>query len=621
LKGRAARTRDGVSVRWGFRRKLFLVTLGLIVVSLVIADLYLSGALEADLTERVRSDLRVRLAMIEGRASEARFPLDDLEAWDRLADALGSAARARVTIARLDGQIIGDSAVALADLPRVGNHAARPETAQALREDAGYSKRWSDTVLKRMVYVATRFTREGVPAGVVRIGLPLTDVEDAVVRLHRLVGVGSILALGVALLLSSLAAHIFGRSLRGITEAARQIAQGKLDVRVYAETRDEIGELARTLDQLASGLSATLRELRAERDRLGRILEAMEEGVLVVDPERVIVMANPAARVLLLSGAGSAKDLAARRLHAEDNLAGRSLLEAVRNTEFESILDVTLRGRASASGEVAVDFPRARQLLVHAAPLAGEPHGAVVVLVDVTEIRRLESIRKDFVANVSHELRTPLTAVRSAIETALTVLPQDPGEASRFLAIADRHTERLTALVRDLLDLSRIESGGLVPSPEAVAAAEVASQVIEVFSGPAAKRKIRLRMDLPPDLPFVWADRDALVQVITNLVENAVKYGDEGGAVTISGAEENGAIRIVVEDTGPGIAPAHLPRLFERFYRVDTGRSRDRGGTGLGLSIVKHLVEAMGGSVAVHSQIGSGTRFTVTLPRAGATIA
>jgi two-component system phosphate regulon sensor histidine kinase PhoR len=603
-------------MRWGFRSKLILATLGLAVVSLVCADLFLSRALERDLTERIRADLQVRLALVERRVDGMRAPPDDLGPWDALADELGQVAQARVTIIALDGRVLGDSEVPLEGLTTLENHARRPEVIQALSGGGfGQSVRWSTTVSMRMIYAAVRFGRPGATMGVVRAALPLTTVEEAVVGLHRRIGLGSVLALVVALALSLLYAQIFGRSLVGITQAARQIAKGDLDVRIHAEATDEIGALADTLDHLAGSLSATMRELREERDRLGRILEAMEEGVLVVDADRIIVMANPAAHVLLMSVTDSPANPAARRAaHDGDNLAGRAFSEAARHPDIERILGKTLASHEPSSGEVAVDRPRPRRLLVHAAPLAGAPHGAVVVLVDVTEIRRLESIRKDFVANVSHELRTPLTAVRTAIETARSALKQDPQEADRFLEIADRHSERLTALVRDLLDLSRIESGHLTLRPSATAVEDLASEVITLFREPASRRKLRLAADFARDLPPAWVDRDALTQVVTNLVENAVKYTDEGGVVTLRGRGESGRVRLWVEDSGPGISPKHLPRIFERFYRVDAGRSRDRGGTGLGLSIVKHLVEAMHGTVNVDSELGRGSSFCVTLP-------
>jgi two-component system phosphate regulon sensor histidine kinase PhoR len=340
----------------------------------------------------------------------------------------------------------------------------------------------------------------------------------------------------------------------------------------------------------------------------------MEEGVLVVGPSRAITLANSAARVLLLSGAAASTDAEARKAHAAAPLEGRSLLETVRSAELDAIVGRTLDHGEHASGEIAVDRPRARRLLVRSAPLGRDAPGAVAVLVDVTEIRRLEAVRKDFVANVSHELRTPVTAVRTALETARAVLEQNPQEADRFLAIVDRHTERLMLLVRDLLDLSRAESGHLALGIGPVATAEVIEEVIAVFKEPAARRQVALIEAVPSELPPAMADRGALIQVLTNLVENAVKYTDERGSVTVGARAEGGQIVLTVADSGPGIAAKHLPRLFERFYRVDPGRSRDRGGTGLGLSIVKHLAEAMGGRVSVQSAPGRGSTFTVWLP-------
>ena len=600
--------------RWGFRSRLLLATGVLIALSLGLASLILGQSLKRDLTTRVQNDLSIRLDIVEGWIASRKLTPGDLPAWDALADRAGMAAQARITLIGIDGQVLGDSDVRLADLPKVENHGKRDEVVGALGSGSGWAQRHSSTVDRRLLYLAELArTADGLPV-VVRAAVPLVEVERALGRVRRLLLIGSALALGVAMLLSALTSHVFGRSLRGITGAARQIAEGNLDVRIRPDTRDEIGQLASTLDQLADSLTSTLRALREERDRLGGILAAMEEGVLLVAHDRAIVMANPAARVLLLSAAPSSTDPTARREHASVPLEGRSLLEVVRSADLDAIVHRTLQQRTSASGEVAVDRPRPRRLLVHAAPMGDEAGGALVVLVDVTEIRRLEGMRKDFVANVSHELRTPLTAVRTAVETARAVLHKDAREADRFLAIADRHTERLTNLVKDLLDLSRVEAGKAVLELEPVAPAEVADEVLSTFSESASRRQLKLRADFAGDLPPARADREALVQVLTNLVENAVKYGDEGGTLTIRGQHSGHDLLVLVEDTGPGIAPKHLPRLFERFYRVDPGRSRERGGTGLGLSIVKHLCEAMGGSVSVDSHPGKGSTFTVRLP-------
>jgi two-component system phosphate regulon sensor histidine kinase PhoR len=269
----------------------------------------------------------------------------------------------------------------------------------------------------------------------------------------------------------------------------------------------------------------------------------------------------------------------------------------------------------TASKEMELAGLKPRIVLARAGPLAGEPGGVFCVLVDVTEMRRLETLRRDFVANVSHELRTPVTAIRSAAETLQSAMRQDPAAAGMFVDIIDRNAARLHALVEDLLDLSRIESRELELELEPVDLNHLFGQVIDLFRERADKKQIGLTHEVPEDLPMASGDRGALENVLTNLVDNAVKYCGPKSVVTLSAAEDGKFLRVCVCDTGPGIDAAHLPRLFERFYRVDTGRSRELGGTGLGLSIVKHLVEGLGGSVRVASTPGEGTRFSFTVPR------
>ena len=600
-------------VRWGFRGRLLLATAGLVLVAVLVGDLLLGRALERDLIERTRADLQVRLELIEAWMRGSPLAAGAHAEWDALADGAAQAARARVTFIDSEGQVLGDSEVSLQDLPRLENHSSREEVQAARAVGQGWAERRSATVDRRLLYLAKRSTAASGQLIILRAAVPLTSVEEGQARLRRLLVLCSGLAMLVALLLSLFTGRIFGRSLRNISDAAAQIAGGNLDVRIRSEAPDEIGQLAGTLDHLTESLASTLKTLREERDRLGRILEAMEEGVLVLDSRRVVVMANPAARVLLLS-AELPSDEGARKGFSAAPLEGKSLLEVVRSASMDTVVGETLTTERPASGEITLDRPRFRRLLVHAAPLSADGGGALVVLVDVTEIRRLEAIRKDFVANVSHELRTPLTAVRTALETAQGILTQDPAAASRFLAIADRQTERLTTLVRDLLDLSRIEAGKLALVLAPVDTAEVAAEVVALFQVAASRRQLRLSVQVPAELPPVQADREALVQVLTNLLENAVKYCEERGTVTLRGHRLDGQVCLVVEDSGPGIAPKHLPRLFERFYRVDAGRSRERGGTGLGLSIVKHLVEAMDGEVSVESEPGRGSRFSVRLP-------
>jgi two-component system phosphate regulon sensor histidine kinase PhoR len=425
----------------------------------------------------------------------------------------------------------------------------------------------------------------------------------SLLELPETVTLGLTLAGTVALsaMLASVAAGWMSRVVRDLTKAAQRMTHGDLDVRTGLDRGDELAELGHALDQLAGSLKGTLRELRSERDLQGRILEGMQEGVLVLDKNGRVVMMNPSLRSMLLLGTDA---------------KGRLLIEVVRHADLHELVDRARAGRTVALGEIDLPGIKPRRLLVHATGFADEAGGLLAVFVDVTDLRRLESLRRDFVANVSHELRTPVTAVRSAAETLLASALADPDPAvpARFVGIIVRNAERLQSLIEDLLELSRLESKEFRLKKERVELTVVASIVIGLFRDRAEKKGIRLKVDLPSDLLALSTDQRALEQVVSNLVDNAVKYCPAGSSVTISAEKKEDTVTVVVRDTGPGIDPKHVPRLFERFYRVDAGRSREIGGTGLGLSIVKHLVEAMGGQVTVESAVGQGSSFSVTLP-------
>ena len=590
-------------MKLGIRSKLFAASIGLILASVFVFYAYSRARLERELTKSIQDDLEIRANLILSRARATGLPMNlgVLAEWDQLADELGSGANARVTFIRRQGEVLGDSGVPLAQLPQVENHKDRAEIVAALSGKVGSSSRLSSTVNQRMHYVAVPMRDRGEIVGVVRVAMPLTQVDQSVEVLRNILGVAVVLALGLAVVLSSVAAHLASRTVRRLTETARAIAQGDLSVRSAVEGLDEYAELGRALDSLASSLSQTLRELRTERDRLSGILAGMQEGVLLLDQEQRVALVNPALREMLL---------------LSSDLVGQRLAEAVPHEELKALLDRAAQSAEPVTSELEGTELKPRQILVRAAQLEGAEGGVFAVFVDVTDIRRLESVRRDFVANVSHELRTPVTAIRSAAETLQVAAKSDPKAASTFMAIIERNAERLQGLVEDLLDLSRIESQKYSLNPEPLDVEEVFSQVVSLFRERAARRNVHLKYEVSPGLSEVWSDPHALEHILTNLVDNAVKYAGEGAEVRLRASEDERGVRIFVQDNGPGIAKAHLPRLFERFYRVDTGRSRDLGGTGLGLSIVKHLSESMGGSIAVESTVGRGTTFTVTLPPA-----
>lgn len=589
-------------MRLGVRSKLFLVLMGLVVTCVATVLVYLNTVLEPFLTQRVRDDLLVAAHLVEQAASSHDGGLEDFDRWDRLADDLGQRARARVSFIRTDGAVIGDSAVPSSHLPWIENHIERPEVQGALVGTEGSGIRFSTTMNRRMLYAAAPFRQHGEVVGVARVGLPLTEVDDFLSGLHRTLFFASLLAVVMAIVLSTAGAHWASRSARMLAEAARRMADGDLSVRSGGRGTDEFAELGRSLDSMATSLSASLEALRSERDRLGSILEGMQEGVLVLDGENRVALLNPALREMLL---------------LESDVENRPASEVLRQAELLAIFGRARVGKSPVAEEVELSGIKPRRLLVRAQTLPGEETSLLAVLVDVTDLRRLETLRRDFVANASHELRTPVTAIRSAAETLQEAASQDPEGAKIFMQIIERNAERLHQLVQDLLDLSRIESREFRLDPEPLDLATSIDHATGLIIERARRKGIRVDPEVARHRPPVLADRRALEQVLANLLDNAIKYCPSGARVTVRGEEEGDFVRLSVVDTGPGIEPTHLPRLFERFYRVDAGRSREVGGTGLGLAIVKHLVDAMGGTVAVESTPGKGTTFSFTLPRAG----
>ncbi len=585
-------------MKLGIRAKLFAVSLALIVASLAAGELYVRPAIENDLLARIRADLSARLALVAEQARVLAATGENTNAaWDALADRLGPLANARVTFIDGQGVVKGDSELSGEALARVENHGSRPEVRAALAGQRTDEIRFSATLRRRLLYAATPVAGPGNM--VARLSLALVDVDQAVTRLRAILIAGGLVALLAAVLMSSGAVVLLSRALRRVTAIARRMSAGELDLRSRLDAHDEVGELGRALDHLAENLSRSLHELRDERDLLGRILEAMREGVLVLDSERRILRFNGSLRELLLLDPGA---------------VGRPAIEVVRNAELQILVDAAIAGQEPVTGEIEVAGLRPRRLLLHATRLSGEPRCVLVVLFDVTEVRRLETVRKDFVANVSHELRTPIAAVMSAAETLRTAARTDPVAAGSFVDMIERNARRLGDLVQDLLELSRMESKEFRLASDTFDLAGVVARAMGFYEERAGGKRMRMTTALSPNLPAVRGDATALERVLSNLIDNAVKYCPEGTSIVVAAEEAGGKLRVTVSDDGPGIEAHHLPRLFERFYRCDPGRSRAMGGTGLGLSIVKHLVEAMGGTVQVQSTPGQGTRFSFTVP-------
>jgi len=435
---------------------------------------------------------------------------------------------------------------------------------------------------------------------VARVALSLRAFEEQVAELRRATAFALLLAFGITALLSFGLTAPLARPLAEIMDVARQFAAGNLGARIRARRSDELGELVRILNYSADQLQGRLAEIARERARIEAILSAMEDGVLAVDHRGSVLLANQA----LLRGLDLGEPV------------GRHYVEVIRQREVGGLIEEVLRTGQRRLAEVEI-LHRKRVYAIAAVPFPGaegSPPGAVLTFHDATERRRLDRIRRDFVANASHELRTPLTSIRGFVEALEDGAVKEPDNAERFLGKIRTHADRMAALVEDLLELSRLESGERPPRWEEVLPSEIVEDVVGSFSGLAGRKRVALRR-VDDGAPSVVTDADRLRRILENLVENAVKYTPEGGRVEVASrpGDAGGAV-VEVRDNGPGIASEHLPRIFERFYRVDKARSRELGGTGLGLAIVKHLAEGMGAQVRVESDVGRGSRFFVTVP-------
>ena len=584
--------------------KLTLTLVGFVAVSTLVAGLYLSRGLERVAVEAVEARLATAARVLH---DEARAALRT-GATQPFAERVARSAVARVTLIALDGRVLADSERTLESLASMENHAERPEVRAALAGGMGRDVRRSATLGTPLIYVAVPVSEAGRIVAVLRLAAPVEAATPAYESLRAVMLTGGAIALLVAL---GIGLFVAGRVTRPVVEmqdVARQMSEGNFDVRASVRSPDEIGTLGRSLNVMAGRLREKIGDLEEEQAKATAVLDAMVEGVIATDGHDHIILINERARALFGLGKAGAER--------------RPLLEVIRNVDLHDVLGESRIAPVGTvvSREIKLAEPLERVLQVHAVPLrfTGEARGVVMVLHDITELRRLEQVRTEFVANVSHELRTPLTAIHGYLETLLDGALEEPENARKFLQIVFRHTERLGRLTDDLTDLSNIELGRISLRLEPTVVSDVADSVLAIIAPRAVAGQVSVEAKLPAGLPEVVVDRDRLAQILINLVDNAVKYTPKGGHVRVEGrVAERGMVEVTVRDTGVGIPRADLPRLTERFYRVDKARSRDLGGTGLGLAIVKHLVLAHGGELDIDSELWKGTTVRFTLPTAG----
>lgn len=560
---------------------------------------HLKSYVENNVTTNLKHQLLLSRDLLEALQNNRSSSVDFQEA----AASIGRTLNLRATIVTADGQVVADTDLTRERLLTVENHADRPEIKDAWVKGLGISKRYSYTVKKEMLYMAVPFG-QGINRAIVRLSVSLRDIDLLQSKIRAVVGISIIGILLLSLGLIIFVSVFISRPLSEMSVIAKAMAQGDFSRKVYVQSKDEIGELAIALNAMSDEIKSKIQSVNSEGAKLDLVLSSMFEGVIVTDADENIILANPSLRKLFL---------------IDSNPEGRKPLEVIRNNAVDDMVERIIKDKQQlATEEIVINLPEEKILKVNGVPIMSNNRleGAILVFHDITELRRLEKIRQDFVANVSHELRTPIASIKGYAETLLDGALQDKANAKEFINIIYQDANRLAALINDLLELSRIESGKLKMSLTENDPVSLIKKGVMVIEQQAKAKAIILTLKLPQGLPKVRVDETRFAQVVINLLDNAIKYSSEGARVTISAKVADNFLQIDISDTGMGIAEEDLPRIFERFYRVDKARSRELGGTGLGLSIVKHIVSAHGGQVWVNSQLESGSTFSFTIPLA-----
>ena len=579
---------------------LFPSYLLITLVSLLAVSWYALSFTRQFYLERTQADLEASGRLLQKQVVSLLSPLDE-KAVDLLCKDAAGQTDTRVTVILPDGRVVGDSEEAPVNMD---NHGTRDEIREAYRGKIGVSIRHSDTISQNMMYVALPLYTNEQLAGVLRMSLAATAIDDRIGAIRWRIAAGALMVALLASGVSWLVSRRITRPLEKMRGGARQFAEGNLLHRLPLSDIREFSGLAETMNQMAEQLQQRIDEINSQRSKTQAVLSSMREGVIATDLEQRVININPTAANMFGIPMASAH--------------GRSILEIVRNHAFQELMDRCLATGESLESDI-VHHQKGEQIFsVHCAPLLDamqQRMGGLVVISDVTQLRRLENMRRDFAASVSHEIKTPLTAIKGFVETLCTGDVDDREETRRFLTIIDKHVNRLATIIDDLMQLSRIERDDEIQQIGLARCriADVLNTAVGLCAEGAREKGIDVQLSCEPELNGCF-DATLLEQAAVNLLDNAIKYSPKKSVIHIQAQTVIDEIQIRFTDQGMGIAKKHIPRLFERFYRVDKARSRQLGGTGLGLAIVKHIAQAHGGNVTVESEPGKGSTFTLHLP-------
>ncbi|NOU71574.1 HAMP domain-containing protein [Paenibacillus sp. LMG 31458] len=592
-----------------FRAKLTFIMILLIGCSMLIAGIFMAKVLENSHIVSLKDNMERELHVITATGDWNRKGTDAelISYYSEQAKRLKEATNERLTYVRADGKVLGDSD----QRPeQMDNHLNRPEIASAAANGIGYITRYSDTLKENMLYAAIPVKNEAQETtGFLRISMSLEQVGNSIRSLWYFLISGLIILFLIAGIVSYRIAKGITHPIEKMTKVAQQITNLNYQSRVPAYSNDEVGQLGQAINRMSESLQQQMARIQENERRLQGVMENMMSGIMMIDREERIMLLNPAAEYIL--GFSS------------QELLGKKYNEAKQQYEFTKLIQECIETQDPIRDEMVFYYPAERILDIHLSPIAHEDEewsGVLIVIHDITAVRRLERMRSEFVANVSHELKTPIAAVKGFAETLLAGALNDKETAVSFLQIIFDESERLNRLIGDILELSKIESKRIPMNFSPIYLPEFLEKSLSVLRKEAEKKHIELNIQVDDDI-YIEADEDRLRQIMINLLSNGIAYTQDGGKVKVrvepldmNADGDYERLRLIVSDTGMGIPKKDLPRIFERFYRVDKARSRSSGGTGLGLSIVKHLVELHKGTIRVDSEVGVGTRFTIELP-------
>lgn len=590
-----------MSIFW----KQFISSSLIIFLILFLFALLVIGELK-DYDKSLTKERLLTAATLVGEILENSIDIDDVNPAEiqRRVRELGQKTGVRITVIGENGAVLGDSARNPAEMD---NHLGRPEVKEAIANDIGESSRYSDTLQREMLYVAIPHRAYGNKLrAVIRTSLPLSFLQSSIHPVERkIIYLGGILTVA-ALLLSMALSKTLSSSLRGIINTSEELAKGNLDIRIPAtKGKSEISKISAALNRMAQNLNELFKQLSKEKNQLEAVLGAMSEGVMVVSREGRVIIMNSALK---------------KMFNLKDDPTSKQYWEILRNMELTKLVESVLEKWTPVSREIFYLYPDEKHYFANVIPLDSPDKEVIVVMFDITDFKRLEKIKADFIANVSHELRTPLTAIKGYTETLEEEAYESPEDQKHFVRIIKRHTDRLINLVSDLLVLSEVESRDSLSKEnsvndfEEININELIKTSLDALRSKAQDKGIEVSFRAGTDVCRLKANRFLIEQMFINLIDNAIKYTPENGKVEVRISRDNSHILTEITDNGIGIPKEHLPRIFERFYRVDKTRSRNLGGTGLGLSIVKHIVIMHGGRIEVQSEEGKGSKFSVTLP-------